>query len=96
MNVYDGQLEMNFNVLNGEDLGFKVAERRVVVTPDESLTDETQPPKKTPLEVYEPVKSADSLGFCRRCRKGELYLYTYTKGKNDLPGETAVRCTYCE
>lgn len=57
-----------------------VAERRVVVTPDESATDGTNA-----------AESADdgSLGLCRRCGKGTAYLIRFSDGS------TEVRCDRC-
>lgn len=81
----EGQQEWTFNSLNGEHLGFRVAECRVVVTPDESLTGETQQPTEPTL-----LRDKDGfVGLCRRCKKGDVYRIKFDSGI------TEIRCTYC-
>lgn len=62
-----------------------VAQRRVQVSPDESLTGETQPP---------PNAADDSLGICRRCGQGTAYLVRFARHTPGLP-DSEVRCDRC-
>lgn len=79
------QLEFGFGALTGKVWITEPAERRVIVTPDESPVERTTYPEKSNSHAGD-----DSyLGVCRRCKKGDVYLICF---KN---GETDVRCTYC-
>lgn len=57
-----------------------VAERRVQVSPDEGIMDDT---------LYPQNDNENSLGLCRRCRAGTAYLIRFADGSTD------VRCDRC-
>jgi hypothetical protein len=99
------QIEFRFNVLSDDIRIFEPAECRVVVTPDESLLEETHLIECSNTDVvlgagkyadgtvygsYSNGANTTDLGLCRRCKKGNVYKFLSKDGLGIL------RCTYCK
>jgi hypothetical protein len=98
-------VQFQFGVSAGQNVGefelkvFEGVERRVVVTPDESLMGETKQKKKSKNDS--PVNG--SLGLCKRCGKGEVYIIRLSNesltncirlGGQAIPSKLCCTCCY--